>query len=96
LNYNVAKIKQLNARLNKILGNDSKEDRESAEKDMLRMSKPSIWNVHIIGNAELEMEVGFEDFIFQVSEHTNEDLDKITVFRFYSLLDYIKSKGKNG
>jgi hypothetical protein len=46
------------------------------------------------GNAELEMEVGFEDFMFMVAEHTNEDLDKITVFRFYSLLDYIKSKNK--
>ena len=61
---------------------------------MLRLSKPSLWNVHMQGNAELEMETGFEDFMFLVAEHTNEDLDKITVFRFYSLLDYIKNKNK--
>jgi hypothetical protein len=96
LNYNVAKIKQLNARLDNILGQDSKEDKVSAENEMLRMSKPSLWNVHMEGNAELEMETGFEDFMFLVAEHTNEDLDKITVFRFYSLLDYIKSKNTNG
>lgn len=95
MNYNVAKIAQLKARLNKILGEDSQEQKHKAEKEMLRLSKPSLWNVHIPGNAELEMETGFEDFMFTVAEHTKEDLDKITVFRFYSLLDYIKSKNKS-
>jgi hypothetical protein len=47
------------------------------------------------GNAELEMEKGFEQFLFEVAEHTKEDLDKITVFRFYSLLDYIKNKNSS-
>ncbi len=59
---------------------------------MLRLSKPNLWNVFMANNAELEMEVGFEQFLFEVAEHTKEDLDKITVFRFYSLLDYIKDK----
>jgi len=63
---------------------------------MLRLSAPSLWNVYQTNNAELEMETGFELFMFSVGEHTNEDLDKITVFRFYSLLEYIKSKQKNG
>jgi hypothetical protein len=48
------------------------------------------------GNAELEHEVGFEGFMFVVGEHTNEDVNTMTVFRFYSLLDYIKSKSSNG
>jgi hypothetical protein len=96
LNYNVAKIKHLFSRLDKILGKDTQEEKEKAEKDMLRLSKPNLWNVHISGNAELEMETGFEDFMFMVAEHTKEDLEKITVFRFYSLLNYIKSKNKNG
>ncbi len=61
---------------------------------MLRLSKPNLWNVYMNGNAELEHEVGFEAFMFAVAEHTKEDLDKITVFRFYSLLDYIKNKNK--
>ncbi len=63
---------------------------------MLRLSKPSIWNVYMSGNAELEMEVGFEGFLFAIAEHTKEDLEEITVFRFYSLLDHIKSKQTNG
>ena len=63
---------------------------------MLRLSKPNLWNVHLAGNAELEMETGIEDFMFMVAEQTQEELEKITVFRFYSLLNYIKSKDKNG
>jgi hypothetical protein len=62
---------------------------------MLRLSKPKLWNVFMTGNAELEMETGFEQFLFEVAEHTKEDLDKITVFRFYSLLDYIKNKNSS-
>ena len=63
---------------------------------MLRLSKHKIWNVHIPGNAELENETGFELFMLEVSEHTNQNLDEITVFRFYSLLDYIKNKNSDG
>ena len=70
------------------------DDIKDAEKEMLRLSKPNLWNVFIPGNAELEMETGFEQFLFEVAEHTKEPLDKITVFRFYSLLDYIKNKNK--
>lgn len=61
---------------------------------MLRLSKPSLWNVHMPNNAELEFENGFESFMFLVAEHTNEDLDKITVYRFYILYNYIKDKEK--
>lgn len=63
---------------------------------MLRLSKPNLWNVYMSGNAELEHEVGFEGFMFVVGEHTNEDVNTMTVFRFYSLLDYIKNKSSNG
>jgi hypothetical protein len=62
---------------------------------MLRLSKPRIWNVFIPGNAELENETEFEAWMLQVAEHTTEDLDKITVFRFYCLLDYIKDKNSS-
>ena len=63
---------------------------------MLRLSKPNLWNVYMNGNAELEHEVGFEAFMFVVGEHTKENVNTMTVFRFYSLLDYIKSKTENG
>lgn len=82
--------------VDEILGKDTTESQQEAKKEMLRLSKPSVWNVYIHGNAELEHETGFENFLFTVSEHTNEDLDKMTVYRFYCLLDYIKGKNKNG
>jgi hypothetical protein len=84
------------SRLDAVIGYDSKEAIKESENEMLRLSKPNLWNVFIDGNAELEMETGFEQFLFEVAEHTKEDLDKITVFRFYSLLDYIKNKNSNG
>jgi len=34
--------------------------------------------------------------MLSVREHTTEDLENITTFRFYSLLDYIKKKQNNG
>jgi hypothetical protein len=96
LNFNAAKIKQLLARLDKVIGFEVGDNIQESEKEMLRLSKPNLWNVFIAGNAELEMETGFEQFLFEVAEHTKEDLDKITVFRFYSLLDYIKNKNSDG
>ena len=59
---------------------------------MLSSLKPSDWNVHNPNNAELKHENGFEMFLFKIAEHTKEDLDKITVYRFYNLLDYITAK----
>jgi hypothetical protein len=84
------------SRLDAVIGLDVKEEIKDSENEMLRLSKPNLWNVFMDGNAELEMETGFEQFLFEVAEHTKEDLDKITVFRFYSLLDYIKNKNSNG
>ena len=61
---------------------------------MLRLSKPNLWNVFMKNNAELEFENGFESFMFYVAEWTKEDLNIITLYRFYGLLDYIKEKNK--
>jgi hypothetical protein len=92
INYNVAKLKHLESIVDDIMGLDSLEAKDEAEGEMLRLSKPSIWNVYMDGNAEIKNDVGFETFLFTVSEQTKEDLDKITVYKFYSLLEYIKSK----
>lgn len=53
-----------------------------------------MWNVYIDGNAEIEHEVGFERLMLSIGEHTNKDLDTITVFGFYALIDHIKEKNK--
>ena len=40
----------------------------------------------------LKQNSDFEQLMLLVGEHTNQDLNEITTFRFYNLLDYIKSK----
>lgn len=70
------------------------EDIDSKERDLLRLNLPNIWNVNNTGNMEVEMETEFEMFMLAVGEHTKERVDEITVFRFYSLLGYIKEKNK--
>jgi hypothetical protein len=57
---------------------------------------PTYWNLNIENSAEKEIELSFEEFMLSVREHTTEDLENITTFRFYSLLDYIKKKQSNG
>jgi|TARA_R110000803_G_scaffold130338_1_gene197696 hypothetical protein len=52
--------------------------------------------LNIDDSAEKQIELGFEEFMLTVREHTTEDLENITTFRFYSLLDYIKKKQNNG
>lgn len=89
-------MQQLEAVVDELLGQDTKGKQDKAEFEMLRLSKPSIWNIYITGNAELEYENGFESFVFAVAEHTSENIETMSTYRFYCLLDYIKNKKKNG
>lgn len=63
---------------------------------MLRLSKPSVWNIYMEGNAELEHEVGFELMLLSVAEAAGitEDLGEWTMFRFYNLRLYLMEKNK--
>jgi hypothetical protein len=71
---------------------DSELRIEQAEKDILQMLKPHVWNIYEDGNMEIEMEVEFEKFLIAVSQHINTDIDDIKTFRFYSLVTYLKEK----
>lgn len=51
-----------------------------------------MWNVYIDGNMEIEMEVDFDKFLISIAENTKEDLEKISTFRFFVLVDYLKEK----
>ena len=94
--YNAVRLVQSEALLDSaFFGKDTVKVEEDTEAELLRLTKPKIWNIYIKGNEELKMETGFEKFIFLVQEHTTVDLDSISLFRFYSLLDYIKEKGEN-
>lgn len=72
-----------------------KEEIFQAEKGMLELKKPNVWNTNIAGNMEVETEVEFEKFLVSLSEYTNENLEEITVFRFYALIDLLKEKYKD-
>ena len=61
---------------------------------MLELRKPNVWNTNIAGNMEVETEVEFEKFLVSLSEYTNENLEEITVFRFYALIDLLTEKSK--
>ncbi len=78
--------------MGELAGEDTAKEQAECLEVMLYQSKPADWNVHNPNNAELKHENGFEVFMFKIAEHTKEDLDKITVYRFYTLLDYITAK----
>ena len=93
LTYNQALIDKLKAQCEVILESKGANDLDtSATNNLLRLINPSFWNLNIKNNAEFEIERGFEEFMLSVSEHSKEDLNKITTFKFYSLLEHIKSK----
>lgn len=91
--YNAARLILDKALLDsEFFGGDIGTIKEDTEAELLRLTKPKIWNVNITGNEELVMETGFDKFVFLVQEHTTVNIDEISLFRFYSLLDYIKEK----
>ena len=68
---------------------------ERAKYEQYKMTAPQVWNVYVQGNAEIQMEVGFEEFLIQIGEHTKKDVNKLNVFEFYTLVKYLKSKNGN-
>ena len=86
-------INKLKARVNWILEDeDAKEQEEVATKELLRLIHPTFWNLNREGNADVNIEVNFEEFMISVAEHTKEDLNTITTFKFYTLLKHINKK----
>ena len=75
---------------------EAEQENKQATDELLRLINPTYWNLNIDNSAEKEIELGFEEFMLTVREYTTEDLENITTFRFYSLLDYIKKKQNNG
>lgn len=85
-------LKLIKLEYDKIINDIENAEIEETEKRMLMMDLPKIWNINHRGNMEVEMETEFAKFMLSVSEHTNENMNEITVFRFYALLGYIKEK----
>ena len=59
------------------------------------MDLPKVWNIHEEGNEEVRSEVEFQKLLFALSERTNENLQDITVFRFFALIQHLKESAKN-
>ena len=92
--HNVELLTLIKLEFNKIIDGEENPEITEVEKRMLQMDLPKTWNIHHAGNMEVEMETEFAKFLIAVSEHTNEDTNNITVFRFYALLDHLKDKNK--
>lgn len=73
---------------------DGEKELTESNNDLLRLTTPDFWNTNIEGNAEVRTEREYDLLLLAVGEHTKEDLDKITIKKFYSLLEYIKQKQK--
>lgn len=76
--------------------NDPTNTVESSSYEILKLTKPNFWNSYIEGNADRETEIEARKLLFSVADYTKEDLDNITIIDFYSLLEHIESKYKNG
>jgi len=94
LKYNEAWIKKLKADLEYINNDVDNGTIYESEKKLLMIRQPNTWNIHIKGNMEIEMEVGFEKFLIAITEQCNERIDELSTFRFYVLLDYLEEKHK--
>ena len=75
---------------------DQKHDQDLSknQKEMLELIPTNIWNVHISGNMEVQMEREFKKFLFVISERTTHDVTKKTVFDFYAQIDALKEAQK--
>lgn len=63
---------------------------------LLTLTKPSFWNAHMPDNAEVQTEIEARKMLFAVAEYTRADMDSITVIDFYSLMNHLEEKHKNG
>lgn len=82
----------MNLLLDDVIEGNAEENIYEVEKEILEHDRPNIWNVFLENNMEKILEVDFNKFIFQVKEHININHKEITVFEFYSALDFIKDK----
>ena len=66
-----------------------------ADKQLLEVTRPNIWNVNMTGNMETVMEVDFDKTLVSISIHAKQNVDDITVFRYFSILDYLQEQNRN-
>ena len=87
-------LKNLEARAKAILGEDATESLKETSNNLLDLTAPNNWNIHIEGNAAIQMDSDFEMLMISVGSQTNEDLERISIKKFYYLLNFLKEKNK--
>lgn len=94
---NVLRVTRIDVLLDSIIDHESPGHEQrifNAEKDILENDKPNVWNVWKENNMERILEVDSRKFGIAVSENTNQDIEQITTFTFYSSVEHLKEKFK--
>lgn len=93
---NGLRINRIDAILDCVLDPGTKSDEKlyEAEKQILEVDAPNIWNVYHEGNMERVLEVDSRKFGIAVCENTNQDIEEITTFTFYASVEHLKEKFK--
>lgn len=83
--------------LDTIIDNDFDNDKlRKVNKQLLEIFPVNVWNVNHENNMEIFMEVEFKKFLFSVGEFTNLNVENLSVFDFYALINHIKDKKPSG
>lgn len=94
--FNALRMNRVNAMLDLVLDPGEKSDKNlfEAEKQILEVDKPNIWNVWHEKNMERVLEVDSRKFGIAVTENTNQNIEEITTFTFYASVEHLKEKFK--
>ena len=91
------RVVRIDALLDSIIENDKPGHSDriyNAEKEILEHDKPNVWNIWKEGNMERVLEVDSRKFGIAVCENTNQNIEDITTFTFYSSVEHLKEKFK--
>lgn len=80
------RIQRADVLMNQIINQNEDYSSElyKVEKSILENDKPNIWNVHIEGNMEREIEVEFYKYAHSVTQDSSISITDSTVFGFYT------------
>ncbi len=89
---NILRKQRVEAMLEKMINPESHHVNAvfEIERELLEHDKPKIWNVHVPGNMERNLEVEFQKFALMVAE--GQPLETMTTMIFYSKAELLKEK----
>lgn len=91
------RINRVDAILESIIEHDRPGNEQrifEAEREILEIDKPNVWNVWKEGNMERTLEVDSRKFGIAITELTNQNIEDITTFTFYASVEHANEKFK--